>query len=76
MLYTFRYTIHTIGQRIARKLQEQKFISGSFNHVYINFTTILPNDKLVLSNRNSDNAITSLVSGNGGLYFFDLCGRK
>jgi len=31
-----------IGQRIARKLNELKFVSGEFDHININFTTTMP----------------------------------
>jgi hypothetical protein len=41
-----------IGQRIARKLNELKFISGEFDHIDINFTTVLKRDDFKISNRN------------------------
>jgi hypothetical protein len=51
VMFAFPETIHAIGERIARKLQEKGFTSGSFNHLYINFTTVLPSGEIVLSNR-------------------------
>jgi hypothetical protein len=41
-----------IGQRIARKLNELKFISGEFDHIDINFTTALKHDEFKVSTRN------------------------
>jgi hypothetical protein len=40
-----------IGQRIARKLNELKFVSGEFDHIYINFTTVLHQDDFKVSKR-------------------------
>ena len=42
------------GARIARKLRELGFITGDFNHVYINFTTVLPPDEISYANRSVD----------------------
>ena len=36
----------SIGQRIARKLNEWEFISGEFDHIYINFSENLKYGKL------------------------------
>lgn len=41
-----------IGQRIARKLNEFKFNYGECDHIYINLTTVLKEDEIVISNRN------------------------
>lgn len=35
-----------IGQRIARKLNELGFISGEFDHIYINLSPKLPDDEI------------------------------
>jgi hypothetical protein len=43
--------IVAIGQRIARKLNELKFVSGEFDHIYINFTTVLHQDDFKVSKR-------------------------
>lgn len=34
-------SINALGQRIARKLREHGFIAGAFDHLYVNFTTVL-----------------------------------
>jgi len=61
----FQPTIDTnyIGQRIARKLHELKFCYGEFDHIYINLTTTLNENDLVISNRNSDNRIKYIDFG-------------
>jgi hypothetical protein len=35
-------SIHPLGARIARKLREFGFVAGVFDHLYLNFTTVLP----------------------------------
>jgi hypothetical protein len=35
-------SIHPMGARIARKLREFGFAAGVFDHLYLNFTTVLP----------------------------------
>lgn len=40
-----------IGQRIARKLNELKFVSGKFDHIDINFITTLQQGEFKISNR-------------------------
>jgi hypothetical protein len=52
-----------IGQRIARKLYELKFTYGKFDHIYINFTTFLKENEIVISNRNIDKQIKYLDFG-------------
>ena len=52
-----------IGQRIARKLNELKFSYGEFDHIYINLTTALPENDLVISNRNIDKRIKYIDFG-------------
>jgi hypothetical protein len=37
--FSFPRSIHDWGPRIARKLREYGFITGSFDHLYVNFTT-------------------------------------
>jgi hypothetical protein len=46
--------IVAIGQRIARKLNELKFISGEFDHIDINFTTLLKHNDLKISERDAE----------------------
>lgn len=50
-IFAFPKTIHAIGERIARKLQERGLVTGSWNHLYINFTTVLPSGEMALSHR-------------------------
>lgn len=52
-----------IGQRIARKLNELNFTYGEFDHIYINLTTFLPEEEIVVSNRNIDKRIKYLDFG-------------
>jgi hypothetical protein len=52
-----------IGQRIARKLNELKFSYGEFDHIYINLTTFLKENEIVVSNRNLDKRIKYLDFG-------------
>jgi len=46
-----------IGQRIARKLNELSFISGTFDHIYINLTTVLDKNEILISKRFVDKRI-------------------
>lgn len=46
-----------IGQRIARKLNELKYTYGEFDHIYINLTTYINENEIVISNRNIDKRI-------------------
>ncbi|MBV5281933.1 MAG: hypothetical protein JZU53_05795 [Paludibacter sp.] len=46
-----------IGQRIARKLNELSFISGTFDHIYINLTTALDKNEILISKRFIDKRI-------------------
>lgn len=52
-----------IGQRIARKLNELKFTYGEFDHIYINLTTFLKENEIVVSNRNIDKRIKYIDFG-------------
>jgi len=52
-----------IGQRIARKLNELKFSYGDPDHIYINLTTFLKEDEILVSNRNLDKRIKYLDFG-------------
>jgi hypothetical protein len=42
-VYKSSFELRCIGQRIARKLNELKFISGDFDHLYIYLTSSLDN---------------------------------
>lgn len=46
-----------IGQRIARKLNELKYSYGEFDHIYINLTTFIKENEIIVSNRNHDKRI-------------------
>lgn len=50
-IYPFPATIHPLGVRIARKLREFGFLTGTFDHVYVNFTPLLPQHHASLSKR-------------------------
>ena len=52
-----------IGQRIARKLNELKFTFGEFDHIYINLTTFLKENEIVVSTRNIDKRIKYIDFG-------------
>jgi hypothetical protein len=41
-IFHFPVSIHPMGARIARKLREFGFVAGVFDHLYVNFTTLLP----------------------------------
>ena len=52
-----------IGKRIARKLNELQYAYGEFDHIYINLTTAISENNLVVSNRNIDKRIKYLDFG-------------
>ena len=52
-----------IGQRIARKLNELKFTYREFDHIYINLTTFLSENEIVVSTRNIDKRIKYIDFG-------------
>lgn len=52
-----------IGQRIARKLNELKFSCGEFDHIYINLTTFVSENEIIVSNRNIDRRIKYIDFG-------------
>ena len=41
-IYAFPASIHSSGARIARKLREYGFTAGPFDHLYVNYTPLLP----------------------------------
>jgi hypothetical protein len=51
-IYPFPVNCHAIGQRIARKLHQYNFISGSFDHIYIYFCTHLKDDEIIVHDEN------------------------
>lgn len=50
-IYKAGLDVVAVGQRIARKLNEFKFVSGEFDHIDINFTTVLQHDEFKMSKR-------------------------
>ena len=40
-VFAFPKSIHSVGARIARKLREHGFSAGLYDHLYVNFTTVL-----------------------------------
>ena len=56
-VYQITDDTNSIGQRIARKLNEFEFISGEFDHIYINFTENLKLGNLVESEKKLDKRI-------------------
>lgn len=46
-----------IGQRIARKLNELKYSYGEIDHIYINLTTFIKENEIIVSKRNIDKRI-------------------
>ncbi len=56
-VYHITEDTNSIGQRIARKLNEYKFISGEFDHIYINFTENVKLGELIESEKSLDKRI-------------------
>ena len=56
-VYHITEDTNSIGQRIARKLNEWQFISGEFDHIYINFTDNLKYGRLIESEKSLDKRI-------------------
>lgn len=56
-VYHITEDTNSIGQRIARKLNELQFISGEFDHIYINFTGNIKHGELVESEKFLDKRI-------------------
>jgi hypothetical protein len=50
-LYAFPKSVHACGARIARKLRQYGYTTGTFDHLYVNFTTVLKEHELQLSSR-------------------------
>ncbi len=55
--------ISAIGDRIARKLNEYNFVSGIFDHVYIIYSTSLPDGEIKMSNRHTEKWFLELDMG-------------
>ena len=61
-----------IGQRIARKLNELKFSYGEYDHIYINFTTVLKENEIKISDRKIENTIKAIDYGLDQIKFNNL----
>src|SRR5262249_52190451 len=51
------------GARIARKLREYGFVAGVFDHLYVNFTTVLPEGQCRYSPRDVEERIKYIDFG-------------
>lgn len=51
------------GQRIARKLNELEYSYGEYDHIYINFTTFLKENEILISDRIIDKRIKFIDYG-------------
>ena len=56
-VYQITEDTNSIGQRIARKLNEFEFISGEFDHIYINFIGQIEINKVIESYKTFDKRI-------------------
>jgi|SRR3989339_319038 len=68
-IYKAGFDIVAIGQRIARKLNELKFVSGEFDHIDINFTTVLQQDELTVSKRDVEKWLKYIDYGLSPCFF-------
>ncbi len=50
-VFPFSKSAHATGDRIARKLREQGFITGDFDHLYLTYTTAFEEGKVALAGR-------------------------
>lgn len=62
-VFDFPKSIHALGARIARKLREYGFVAGVFDHLYVNFTTVLPEGHRRYSPREVEERIKYLDFG-------------
>uniref|UniRef100_UPI0040499B7A hypothetical protein n=1 Tax=Flavobacterium sp. TaxID=239 RepID=UPI0040499B7A len=62
-VYKITEDTNSIGKRIARKLNEFEFISGEFDHIYINFTEISEIGKIVENEKTLDKRIKNYYYG-------------
>src|SRR5258708_539745 len=56
-------SIHALGARIARKLREYGFVAGVYDHLYVNFTTVLPEGQCRYSPREVEERIKYIDFG-------------
>lgn len=57
LFFSVNKEINYIGQRISRKLNELKFIYGEVDHLYINLSTVIGENQIILSEREVDKRI-------------------
>ncbi len=62
-IFSFPTSIHPLGARIARKLREYGFVAGVFDHLYVNFTTVLPEGRCRYSPRQLEGRIKYIDFG-------------
>jgi hypothetical protein len=62
-IFSFPKSIHPLGARIARKLREYGFVAGAFDHLYVNFTTVLPEGQCRYSPREVEERIKYIDFG-------------
>jgi hypothetical protein len=62
-IFTLPKSIHELGARIARKLREYGFVAGMYDHLYVNFTTVLPEGQCRYSPREVDERIKYIDFG-------------
>jgi hypothetical protein len=62
-IYSLPKSIHSLGARIARKLREFGFVAGTFDHLYVNFTTAILEGMARYSTRDLDGRIKYIDFG-------------
>lgn len=62
-IFSLPKSIHALGARIARKLREYGFAAGVYDHLYVNFTTVLPEGQCRYSTREVEERIKFIDFG-------------
>lgn len=62
-IFSLPKSIHALGARIARKLREYGFVAGIYDHLYVNFTTVLPEGQCRYSPREVEERIKYIDFG-------------
>ncbi len=62
-IFALPKSIDAIGARIARKLREYGFVAGVYDHLYVNFTTLLPEGQCRYSLREVEERIKYIDFG-------------
>jgi len=50
-IFSLHNEIDSFSSRVARKLREYGFVTGDFDHIYINLTTVIPEGEINISSR-------------------------